>query len=228
MRQRWLARKGCGNLIIFFNGWGLDSNPFSGLCASGADVLMINDYSSQTLPGLDTVIKDYKSIYIICYSFGVAAMMLNPMEIKKVISRAEGIYAINGTLAPVDDRFGIKKAIFERTLKSIADEGTGLFYRNMFDKEAHYDEFMRHKPERSINSQVDELNYFSREFTDFIPGNVCYKKAMVSEKDRIFFSVNQFSFWESVNVKSISIEGGHFPFYKWKSWDQILSDFINE
>lgn len=41
MRYEWIARNGCRRLILFFNGWGMDSSAVASLEAGSADVLML-------------------------------------------------------------------------------------------------------------------------------------------------------------------------------------------
>ena len=49
-----------------------------------------------------------------------------------------------------------------------------------------------------------------------------YDTAIISNNDIIIPSKNQINFW-SDKVKNIKmLESGHFPFYNFKSWDEIL------
>ena len=76
MKYKWLNRKNNSNLIIFFNGWGMDECVVKHLQPEDYDILMFYDYNT-----LDTDINfeltdHYSKKYLIAWSMGVMTASL--------------------------------------------------------------------------------------------------------------------------------------------------------
>ena len=54
------------------------------------------------------------------------------------------------------------------------------------------------------------------------PGNTFYTKALVGVNDKIIPAKNQLNFWEKFDVPVVKLDCGHFPFYNYKSWEEIM------
>ena len=222
MKQKWINRTGSDKIVVFFNGWGLDENPFLKMDTEGYDLLMYYQYDNLDCPGLFRDYYNYQKAAYIGYSFGAASMV---RHLNNIIGLNPGdcrfdYFAVNGTLAPINDIFGIRKDIFEKTLADMKKTGIEAFYKNLFDDKDDFNEFMDLKPMRDFEGQVKELESLSEEFSEnIINSNACLiQKALISEKDRIFNSRSQHAYWESVNVPVVGIKGGHFPYFRWNSW----------
>lgn len=215
MQSHWLNKQNNDKLLIFFAGWSFDYKPFEFLDCEDYDVLMFYDYNDFELPD----IADYNDYYLVSWSMGVftAYQMRNelPDFTKKI--------AINGTPFPVDDKFGIPQKPFLLTLRHAKTGLEGKFYQNIFDKPEEFVRYMQSAVERTIDNRVEELKSLYdkiKENTDNRNDAVLYyDKALVSSNDKIIPTKNQLNFWQD---KAEIIVSGHFPFYNFKSWNEIL------
>ena len=78
--------------------------------------------------------------------------------------------------------------------------------------------------QRSIENRVCELE----KLYDLIKNtNVDYEKfydfAIVSEFDKIIPPKNQIASHKTNNVSIVEIPTGHFPFYKFSSWKEVIN-----
>lgn len=212
MQYHWLNRQNNDRLIIFFAGWSFDYKPFEFLECGDFDVLFLYDYNSEELPE----IPNYKENYLIAWSMGVysACRLRNvlPNFIKKI--------AVNGTAYPVDDNFGIPQKPFLLTLKHAKIGLEGKFYQNIFDNAKDYEIYTKTPVERPIENRVDELNTLYKRITENPESYTDYYDfAIVGLNDKIIPPKNQLNFWKD---KAKTLNSGHFPFYKYKSWTELL------
>lgn len=141
--------------------------------------------------------------------------------------------AINGTPFPVDDEFGIPQKPFLLTLRHAKTGLEGKFYQNIFDKSEEFERYQTTPVERSIENREEELKTlyakikteilkqvqdgkFSNKFNDAL---AYYDKALVSSNDKIIPTKNQLNFWGD---KAEILISGHFPYYNFTSWNEIL------
>lgn len=223
MELYWLNKKENDKLIIFFAGWSFDFRPFEFLDCEDYDVLFVYDYrglsciSEEKKLILKTSAK-YKKSYLIAWSMGVfAAAML-----KDFLSNCVLKIAVNGTLSPIDDKFGIPKKAFSLTLKNVQKSLESKFYQNLFSND---DEFLRYSKtpvERSIESRVLELNSLYNVINKHnINLDNFYDKVLISQNDNIILTKNQLNFWTN-KAEIVLLDSGHFPYYNFKSWNEIL------
>ena len=160
MNSLFLNKKNNNKLILFFNGWSLDENIVKDLTTSEYDVIMFYDYSNLEID--ENIVKEinsYKEINIVAFSFGVWACgyVLRHCEalnvgsdieclpkqscllLQNINSRFKNVIAINGTLIPIDDKFGIPEKIFNLTLSTLSEKTYPRFFKNMFSGEADVD-----------------------------------------------------------------------------------------
>ena len=143
--------------------------------------------------------------------------------IKDKLPRFEQKIAVNGTPYPVDDENGIPLKPFLLTLKHAKQGLEGKFYKNIFDNTEDFMRYSQSTVKRPVENRVEELNNLYKLMQN---ADVNYEKfydtAIISKNDIIIPSKNQINFW-SDKVKNIKmLESGHFPFYNFKSWDEIL------
>lgn len=128
--------------------------------------------------------------------------------------------AINGTPFPVDDEFGIPQKPFLLTLRHAKTGLEGKFYQNIFEKQEEFERYQTTPVERTIENREKELKtlYDKIKITDKTYEQY-YDKALVSNNDKIIPTKNQLNFWQE---KAETINSGHFPYYNFTRWNEIL------
>ncbi len=200
-------------LIVFFCGWAMDEKPFECLSSENFDVLFVYDYSSLDL---DFDFSNHKAFYLIAFSYGVFIAQLTknlPPFIYKL--------AINGTLKPIDKICGINPKIFEMTLSAISEESIIKFYSKMFDNDLDYEYFLNHMPSRESASCKLELEKIKEYSLELKEAAFEYDETIISSSDKIFPAKSQINYWSFSKVTNV--EAGHFLFYKYKTFDEIMS-----
>lgn len=205
------------NLIVFFAGWSFDFNPFKKLNCENFDVLFVYDYNSLDLPEKFEIFDNYDKKFLIGWSMGVFIAY----KLKALFKDFDYKLAINGTITPVNDQFGIPTKIFELTLKHAQKGLEGKFYQNIFLTEQEYNTYKQFPVERTIENRVCELeNLYT--LSKNSSGEKFYDFAIVSESDKIIPPNNQIASHKLNDTPFITLPYGHFPFYKFNSWDEII------
>jgi len=211
MKKLWINKQNAPELLLFFNGWGMDEKPFKHLAVDNElDVLMIYDY---TVLGDIEELNDYKTIHLVAWSLGVfaAAKVLSGMKFASAT-------AINGTLKPIDEGEGIASAIFQGTINSWSDIARMKFNRRMCGIE-HGKQF---KINRSIESQKSELIALQEQITNNpVPENI-FQQAIISLNDKIFTRHAQETHWQNARIPLTIIDELHYFFPEIKSWKEML------
>lgn len=217
MQYHWIRQNEDNDkLIVFFAGWSFDYKPFEFLDCKDYDVLFIFDYNEiNSLPQL----KHYKNKYLITWSMGVFVAYLQ----KDYFLDFDKKIAVNGTPFPVDDKLGIPQKPFLLTLRHAKTGLEGKFYQNIFAKENEYSNYEKTPVARTIENRESELKalYEKIKSTELKYENF-YDYALISKFDKIIPTQNQINFWQENAVYKL-LESGHFPFYNFKSWDDILN-----
>jgi biotin synthesis protein BioG len=228
MKCEWLYRQHRERLILFCNGWGMDATPFQPLTATDVDVLMLFDYhdlrpvdGERNNPApdldLDDLFRRYSHISLIAWSMGVWA----GQQLFRPWARflRESI-AINGTLCPIDDGFGIPIQVYAATLAQFNEDSRLKFYRRMCHHRNILAAFLAHQPQRTITSQHRELATL-QDLTSCQPAeSAIYSKVVVTTRDLVMPTANQLAFWQGHDI--LTLAGSHFPFYRWDSWEKML------
>lgn len=219
MQFTWLNKHNSNKLIIFFNGWSLDENIINHLNSTEYDVLMFYDYTNLEIPQeLITKINSYKETNIIAWSFGVwacGAVINNFSNLKKVI-------AINGTLVPIDNNFGISEKMFNLTLSNLSEITYPKFFKNMFLEEVNLNKLAQRKLENQKQELTQIQNLSSKIICD--KNDKLFNKIFIGLKDKIIPAKNQLNFWKKNNhLQIIQIENGHYIFDLFNTWDEILN-----
>ena len=216
MQYHWLNKQNNNKLIIFFAGWSFDYIPFEFLPSGDYDVLMLYDYNTLELPP----IPQYEKYFLISWSMGVFTAYL----LKEELPAFEQKIAINGTPYPVDDDNGIPLKPFLLTLKHAGQGLEGKFYRNIFDSSKDYERYTQNPVKRQVQNRIDELNNLYKLIKNIdINYDKFYNTAIISKNDIIIPSKNQINFWTGKVENIKMLECGHFPFYNFKIWDEILT-----
>ena len=201
MEYKWLNRQNNQKLIVFFNGWGMDESVVKHLNPEDYDVIMFYDYNSLNIDL--SIINGYAEKYLIAWSMGVMCASLFEMDYQKST-------AINGTLKPIDNDFGIPEKIYNLTIKGFTPTGAEKFIQNMFlEKIALLGikrEFENQKAELiALKSYKPNLNFH-------------YDRIIISDNDKIIPTKKQAAFW---GVEP-NLHSGHCPFFLFKSWSELL------
>lgn len=221
MKSYWLNKQNNKNLIVLFLGWSFDENPVKFLDCTGYDVLAVYDYNDLTIPEDLKNLNKYESKTLISWSMGVFTAYL----MKDLFKDFDYRLALNGTVTPVDNEFGIPVKLFDLTLKHAA-AGVGLggkFYKNVFKTEEEFNRYLENPVKRSVENRVSELEklYELIKNTD-IKYEKFYDRAIVCEFDKIIPPDNQIASHENNKVPVTKLPYGHGPIYNFKSWDEIV------
>jgi pimeloyl-[acyl-carrier protein] methyl ester esterase len=220
MKTLWLHKHNRERLLVFCNGWGMDARPFAPLQAHAYDVLMCYDYTDLEVD-LDMIalIGSYAEAHLLGWSMGVWAGQC-------LFAAAAGQFqrkiAINGTLCPIHDRFGIPVEIFSSTLEHFNISARLKFYRRMCRERGILETFLANQPERKIDEQRAELEHLLQTTDCLSAAASIYTDILIANRDYILPTANQRRFWQQKKVHLV--DGCHFLFYGWNSWDDILRD----
>lgn len=216
MQYHWLNKKdGNKKLLLFFCGWSFDYKPFERLACDDYDVLMLYDYNDLSIP---IAILGYEEYFLITWSMGVFVAYL----LKEKLPEFKEKIAINGTPFPVDNEKGIPIKTFDLTLKYVDTGLQGKFQRNLFKTEEEFQKYLQNPVAREIPNQASELVSLKKliDKTD-VDYKKYYNRAIISNTDKIIPTRNQHNCWDNV-CPVVVLNSGHFPFYDFESWNDIL------
>ncbi len=203
MEYKWLNKKESKEIIVFFNGWGMDETVVANLNAGNYDILMFYDYNTLETEFDFAILDKYEKRHLVAWSMGVMTATL--FNIKYNASTA-----VNGTLKPIDNNFGIPVKIYDLTIRGFNKNGAKKFIRNMFDKEPSHIQI-----KRSLESQKNELSALKNYKAD---EDFKYSKVLISDNDKIIPVKNQCAYWG----KEPNLKSGHCPFLLFKKWEELL------
>lgn len=218
MRVEYLVRKDSPKLLVFLAGWGMDPRPFDRLSSPAYDVLMLFDY--RELGDLSLDLSAYQEIEVLAWSLGVSAAL---RSIEKISAR-RWIF-LNGTGAFCHKGWGIHPRLMERTIKALktrGEESLLAFYKNMFQGEEGLEEFLARRPSRPLEELITELEEASS-WSPTFPKEDLRAVALVGEKDCIISPSAQETFWKEAKIPVKSLPFGHFPFYRFTYFEDILA-----
>ena len=217
MQSNWLAKKKKSSCILFLAGWGMDTSPFRSIPAVDHDLLIVYDYRLINPSDIIKQVETYVSLHLVAWSMGVwiAGKFFIPFR-----DRFTSTTAINGTLNPIDDQFGIPPEPFDEMVRSFSPQVLEKFYRDMFDQPDNAERFLNTRPNRPLESIASELQTFRQNYNELGPGEDIFTSKIVGSRDRIFQARSQLRSWGKKNCTRI--KAGHFPFYDWSSWDTII------
>ena len=203
------------SLIIFFCGWSFDNKPFKRLDCGEYDVLMFYNYKTHDIP---IEIPEYDEYYLVTWSMGVYIAYL----LRDKLPHFKEKIAINGTPFPIHNEFGIPERTFDLTLKYVDTGLQGKFQRNLFKEEFDFEKYLQNPVARQIPEQAAELQALK----DFISKSEqnyekFYDRAIISDADKIIPSKNQINCWKD-RASIVMLNSGHFPFYGFNSWEEII------
>lgn len=206
MKHRITSDIGSSRLLIIFAGWAMDPHPFEHLVCPGYDIMVIWDYRSFFFDW--QCVEEYEEICILAWSFGVFAASQSAQAIDPKITKR---VALNGTLHPISDQYGIPVNIFDGTIEHLDDRNLAKFYRRMCNSSEDFKAFSDHRPQRSLPDVLDELNAIEARTILCAPACEHWDLAIIGRDDRIFPALNQIKAWEAQqNTFTQVIDAGHF------------------
>lgn len=204
MKYEYVCCNGSRRLILIYAGWAMDAAPFRGLSRPGYDIAVLWDYRDF---GLDwSFTGRYVEICIVAWSLGVYAAAVSTAPIQGKITKR---IAVNGTLTPVDRRYGIPPVVFAGTADHLDERNLQKFYRRVCGSMAAYRAFSVNMPSRDIDGLVDELRMFLTPPLFSMPVDKRWDLAVICSDDAIFPPVNQWRAWQGTPIRML--EGAHLP-----------------
>lgn len=208
------------NLIVVLCGWALDEKPFECITSGKEDILFLYDYSSLDLTfPIGFSFEKYSKKTLIAFSYGVFMAQF----VLHLLPTFDEKIAVNGTLKPIDKEFGINPKIFDLTLSNVSEQSMLKFYEKMFDNNLDFEYFSENLPYRNSENCKNELEKIKELALNCDSSDFKYDKAIIANADKIIPTKSQERFWAQ-NCQNIrKIDGGHFVFYKFKNFGEIIS-----
>lgn len=206
------------NLIIFFNGWGMDDSilekkennktPYSNF-----HILYVN--YPYNLEITEEFISGFKSVYFVGWSFGV--YYLNKYISKNLNFKRFKAFGINGT-PEILGKYGISEKMMRLTMDSLSDESLVKFYNNM----GAIKDIVPKKNINSLKLEIKDLidNYtLYPNFIDFF---------IIGDNDRIVSSKSQKKYSLDSNTEFALLEAGHMPFEDEETLIDVILKFSSD
>jgi pimeloyl-[acyl-carrier protein] methyl ester esterase len=217
VEAKWLHKQDRERILVFCAGWGMDERPFQKLDANCYDVLILYNFKKITSDSeIRGVINRYREKILIGWSMGVWC----GQKLFKNRTTFDRTIAVNGTLCPIHDHYGIPRDLFFSTLQKWSPETRMKFYRRMCRDKGLMSTFLENMPARGVEDQKEELAGYLQSADCIDSSESIYSEIIVSDNDLVVATSNQVAFWEG--CKTTILAGSHFPFYQWKSWDELL------
>lgn len=219
----YLQDEGNEGLILYFNGWAMTPEAVEHLrLPQGYDLVVVWDYRSDHL---DLNLSAYKHITLVAWSMGVwaasrAVSWLAELPIERSI-------AVCGTGYPMDDQWGIPKAIFEATLNSITEENRLRFNRRMCGGKSlrHLFEALQRRSTDEIRDELERVYTIELNARDVTEGKekICWTLAHIGLEDRIIPANNQQAYWQEQAVPTKAHKAPHYIFGQFTLWEELWS-----
>ena len=168
------------------------------------DVLMFYDYNSLNTDFDKKEIENYSKKYLIAWSMGVMIATKFNLQINSAT-------AINGTLKPIDEKYGIHPKIYDLTIKGFNEKGRERFIKSMFNP----------IPEKMpiVNRELDNQKMELIAIKEY-EANISFKynKVLISNSDKIIPTKSQVEYW----LQEPNVEGGHCIFSLFNAWSELL------
>lgn len=217
MKAERITGNGGAELLLFFNGWGMDrrvadhlSSTYSDGAPHGRDFVLLYDYRDLSLPEwLQEAIGGARSVDLMAWSLGVWAACHAGLD------RIDRAVAINGSCFPVDASRGIPPDIFSGTLEQWNDANRVRFERRMYAS-IPPEKCDTVRSARQSGEQQDELRSIGAavRVPSPSPSSWRYSRAYIGGRDMIFTPDNQRRAWHEIGVPVTEIaDMPHFPFF---------------
>lgn len=210
--QTFLRNNNSNELILLFNGWGMDERPYEPI-ASSRDILFVSDYTDLEL---NFDFSKYEKIILITFSAGTFMSAYLQDKLPKLDLKI----ALSGNLHLFTDGCGPSKNVLSE-MKNISFENALEFRKKLVYSEKEYSLFNKNQPMRTLASSLSELDLLQKYSDENKVLDFEFDKVIIGENDEILPRENQLRAWKGFENLT-SIEGGHFLFYKFSNFDEII------
>lgn len=208
------SQPGCRRLILIFAGWSTVPSFYRHLHAQGWDIAIVWDYSN--LDFNSSILEGYNTIFIIGWSLGVAAAA-HAAATSLPPEKISAAFAVNGTLFPSSDDYGIPEDIYESTRANLNARNLLKFTKRMGYVATKLPKSSEESPEEKPEDiYIPDFGKLALELENMRSkiqrGALPWKKVFISRNDRIFPYGNLKNFWESQEVSPaiISLDAPHY------------------
>lgn len=217
MRIDWLSKTGSSRVVCFFNGWGMDARVVEHL-ERDCDTLVVYDYRNLDEGDL-SVLQNYSQVDVVAWSMGVwaAANVLPKWNIVP-----DKLVGLNGTERPVDNQYGIPLKVYLLTENGMNERGRKKFMARMFVNDEERIRFGENGFIRPLAEVCEELSLI-RIQVDALKNSLKWDKIFISGNDVIFMPDLQKNWWHGKTGNIVELFAGHYPFYHFEKWEQILA-----
>jgi biotin synthesis protein BioG len=225
VKGEWIVREGRPELLLLFNGWGMDRRIADWMHASWADsgthdLCLLSGYHDLSLPdGLAGEAAGYRAVDLVAWSLGVWAARNAGLDgIRRAV-------AVNGTPFPIDASRGIDPETFRGTLENWSDASRSRFERRMFAGSERDLRTAGLRSARETAEQQAELRAIAGTVASGNggePSGWSFSKAIVGSLDLVFLPARQRAAWQG--TPTLLFDGmPHFPFFHLNSWQELLA-----
>lgn len=204
------SQPGNRRLILIFAGWSTTPAFYRDLHAEGWDIAVVWDYTDLDFD--PAVINGYSSIFIIAWSMGVAAAA-HAAATTLDAGRISAAFAVNGTLYPSSDSYGIPEAIYETTRATLNARNLLKFTKRMGYVPPAPETMPPVAPEDFYIPDFDSLAFeLENVRSKALRGQLPWKRAYVSENDRIFPAASMRAYWreDPARPEIINLDAPHY------------------
>lgn len=183
------------NLILIFNGWGMDKGILEKQELPKGYEIKVLDYPYN----VDIDFSLYDTVIYVGWSFGCHYLA---RYILTHAIKSDKIVALNGH-GEILGKYGINPAMFDLTYNTLTEENLKKFYKNMDVS----DDFTF--PERDFEEVKEELLQFKKQFE---PLENVFKIVFLGKRDRIIPYRKQKRYFKGKDVETVELDTGHYPF----------------
>lgn len=194
MKTKLIYKGSRRRLILIFAGWSTTPDFYRDLHADGWDIAVVWDFSSLDFDA--SILDDYETVFVIAWSLGVAAAA-HAAATSLDATRVSAAFAVNGTLFPSSDQYGIPEAVFEATQATLNARNLLKFTKRMGYVQPSPATMPPLLSDEIYIPDFEKLSFELRNVRDnALRGNLPWKRAYVSLNDRIFNPDAMVRAWE--------------------------------
>ena len=203
-------------LLLIFSGWSTTPEFYADLKVRGWDIAVVTGYDDLTFD--PAPMREYVTVYVVAWSLGVRASEM-AAEHGLDPTAVTAAFAVNGTLMPLSNHYGIPHNIYRGTEANLDPIRLRKFQARMTNTRdpwpmpsipptADDDEILRLRAELRILGDFDRPGRGRECFRPRLP----WHKAFMSVEDRIFNFSNQRKCWLDISPapQRVALEGGPY------------------
>lgn len=198
------------NLIIFFNGWGMDERIISHLkIPKGFSFYHLSFPYEFDI----NILQNYEKIFFVGWSFGVFYMNDFISNHKHMIKNKIYTIAVNG-IPHLMEKENLDKRVLILTYKNLDEKNMDIFYKKAGIKKFY--------SKKSIDELKNELKFFIYNYHK--TKDIQINRAFVSTDDLIIKTEIQKNYYKKHNIPFNEIKGNHYIFNLFNEWKYFLGD----